>query len=159
MKVCEAVDGQQIKRGHAYIAPGDKHLLLKKDGSHYYCQLDDSEPINRHKPSVDVMFRSVSKAAGNSAIGVLLTGMGKDGAEELKLMRDKGAITIAQDKESSIVHGMPGAAIKLGGATYVLPIDQIAPALISLVNKARRTDDPGDIMNNQESDLISYARN
>src|SRR5258706_219741 len=98
VSVCEAEDGQKILRGHAYIAPGDMHLLLVRDGARYVCRLDDGPAVNRHKPSVDVLFRSVAQQAGRNAIGVILTGMGKDGALGLKEMRDAGARTVAQDE-------------------------------------------------------------
>jgi len=100
MAVCEAQDGQHVLPGHAYIAPGDRHLLLVREGARYYIKLDDGEPCNRHKPSVDVMFRSVEEAAGDNAIGVILTGMGADGARGLKQMHDSGSKTIAQDENS-----------------------------------------------------------
>ena len=132
MSVCEAVDGQKILRGHAYIAPGDQHLKLKKIGDDYYCRLDNGEPVNRHKPSVDVMFDSVANVVGENSIGVLLTGMGADGARGLKGLHDIGAKTIAQDENSSVVWGMPGEAVKLNAADYVLPIDDIANRLASI---------------------------
>ncbi len=127
VSVCEAEDGQHILAGHVYIAPGDRHLLVVRDGTRYVCRLDDGEPVNRHKPSVDVLFRSVARNGGGNAIGVLLTGMGKDGARGLKEMLDAGNRTIAQDQASSVVWGMPGEAVALGAAQYVLPLDQIAP--------------------------------
>ena len=133
MAVCEAKDGQHVLPGHAYIAPGDRHLLLVREGARYYCRLDDGEPCNRHKPSVDVMFRSVEEAAGDNAIGILLTGMGADGARGLKQMHDSGSKTIAQDENSSVVWGMPGEAVKLGAADYVLPLNQIARKIDMLI--------------------------
>jgi two-component system chemotaxis response regulator CheB len=125
MTVYEAEDGQQILPGHVYIAPGDRHLLLVRDGARYVCRLDDGQPVNRHKPSVDVLFRSVAQQAGRNAIGVILTGMGKDGAMGLKEMRDAGSPTIAQDEATSVVWGMPREAVALGAATQVLPLDEI----------------------------------
>jgi two-component system chemotaxis response regulator CheB len=125
MAVCEAVDGQQVLPGHAYIAPGDKHLMLDRSGARYYCKLDDGELRNRHKPSVEVLFESVEEAAGLNAIGILLTGMGADGARGLKEMHDAGAKTIAQDENTSVVWGMPGEAVKLDAADYVLPLHKI----------------------------------
>jgi two-component system chemotaxis response regulator CheB len=98
--------------------------------------LNTDEPENGLRPSVSCLFRSVAMAYGQSAIGVLLTGMGKDGALELKLMKEQGAVTIAQDKETSVVHGMPGEAIRLGGATYILPPEKISMTLTSLVDRA-----------------------
>ena len=109
MAVCEAQDGQQILPGHAYIAPGDRHLLVERDGARYRCRLSDGPHVNRHRPSVDVMFRSVAQNVGPNAVGVLLTGMGDDGARGLKEMLEAGAGTIAQDEASSVVWGMPGA--------------------------------------------------
>ncbi len=131
MNVCEARDGQQILPGHAYIAPGDKHLMVVRDGARYHCKLSDGLPVNRHKPAVDVLFRSTAQNAGPNALGVLLTGMGNDGAAGLKEMREAGAHTIAQDKKSSVVWGMPGAAVKLDAAETVLPLNKIAAEILS----------------------------
>jgi two-component system chemotaxis response regulator CheB len=132
MTVCEARDGQQILPGHAYIAPGDQHLLVTRDGARYVCKLDNGTPVNRHKPAVDVLFRSVAQNAGRNAIGVLLTGMGKDGARGLKEMREAGSRTIAQDEATSVVWGMPGEAVALGAAEQVLALDAIAEATLRL---------------------------
>ncbi|MDT8282407.1 MAG: chemotaxis response regulator protein-glutamate methylesterase [Gammaproteobacteria bacterium] len=133
LEVVEAQDNQKILPGHAYIAPGDHHLeIIKKDIS-YYCRLNDGEPYNRHKPSVDILFNSVSAVAGNDSIGVLLTGMGADGAYGLKEIQSSGAITIAQDEQSSIVWGMPGEAVKLQAADYVLPLNKITAKLTKLI--------------------------
>jgi two-component system, chemotaxis family, protein-glutamate methylesterase/glutaminase len=129
MTVYEAEDGQQILPGHVYIAAGDRHLLLVRDGARYVCKLDDGQPVNRHKPSVDVLFRSVAQQAGRNAIGILLTGMGKDGAMGLKEMRDAGSPTIAQDEATCVVFGMPREAIALGGASQVMGLHEI-PARI-----------------------------
>ncbi len=125
MTVYEAENGQQILPGHVYIAPGDRHLLLVRDGARYVCKLDDGPPVNRHKPSVDVLFRSVAQQAGRNAIGVILTGMGKDGAMGLKEMRDAGSPTIAQDEATSVVWGMPREAVALGAAAHVLGLPEI----------------------------------
>jgi two-component system, chemotaxis family, protein-glutamate methylesterase/glutaminase len=130
MTVCEARDGQQVLPGHVYIAPGDQHLLLQRDGARYVCKLDNGTPVNRHKPSVDVLFRSVAQNAGRNAIGVLLTGMGKDGARGLKEMREAGSRTIAQDEATSVVWGMPGEAVALGAAEQVLALEAIADATL-----------------------------
>jgi two-component system chemotaxis response regulator CheB len=135
VSVCEAEDGQQILRGHAYVAPGDKHLLLVRDGARYVCRLDEGPPVNRHKPSVDVLFRSVAQQAGRNAIGVILTGMGKDGALGLKEMRDAGAPTVAQDEATSIVWGMPGEAVAVGGAADVLPLGEIWSRVLQLADE------------------------
>jgi two-component system, chemotaxis family, protein-glutamate methylesterase/glutaminase len=135
VSVCEAEDGQQILRGHAYVAPGDMHLLLVRDGARYVCRLDEGPPVNRHKPSVDVLFRSVAQQAGRNAIGVILTGMGKDGAVGLTEMRDAGARTIAQDEATSIVWGMPGEAVAVGGAADVLPLGDIWSRVLQLADE------------------------
>ncbi len=132
--VYEAEDGQQVLAGHAYIAPGDRHLMVVRDGARYVCKLDDGVPVNRHKPSVDVLFRSVAQNAGRNAIGVLLTGMGKDGARGLKEMLDAGSQTIAQDEATSVVWGMPGEAVSLGAAQHVLPLDTVASKILSLAD-------------------------
>jgi two-component system, chemotaxis family, protein-glutamate methylesterase/glutaminase len=132
MTVFEAQDGQQILPGHVYIAPGSHHLLVVRDGARYVCQLSDGPPVNRHRPSVDVMFRSVAQNVGPNAIGVILTGMGADGAEGLKEMKEAGAPTIAQDERSSVVWGMPGAAVRLGAAAEVLPLEAVAGRVLTL---------------------------
>ncbi|WP_266159674.1 protein-glutamate methylesterase/protein-glutamine glutaminase [Dyella silvatica] len=135
MRVCEARDGQPIQHGHAYIAPGGQHLLAMWDGARYVCRLHDGPPVNRHKPSVDVLFRSVAASIGAPAIGVLLTGMGDDGARGLSEMREGGAMTLVQDEASSVVWGMPGAAWKLGAASEMLPLDHIAARLLELARQ------------------------
>jgi two-component system chemotaxis response regulator CheB len=132
MTVYEAEDGQQILAGHVYIAPGDRHLLVERDGARYICRLDDGPVVNRHKPSVDVLFRSVAQSAGRNALGVLLTGMGKDGARGLLEMRETGSPTIAQDEATSVVWGMPGEAVALAAAQHILPLQEIAAALSTL---------------------------
>ena len=135
MKVFHAEDGQQIIPGHVYIAPGGRHLLIERSGARYYCRLNDGAPVNRHKPSVDVLFRSVVQHVGNNAIGVILTGMGDDGARGMKELHDIGAPTIAQDEQSSVVWGMPGEAVKLGAVDEVLPLSRIHQKVLSLVRK------------------------
>jgi two-component system chemotaxis response regulator CheB len=132
MAVCEASDGQYILPGHVYIAPGDQHLLVERDGARYRCRLSNGPHVNRHRPSVDVMFRSMAQNVGPNAVGVILTGMGDDGARGLKEMLDAGAPTIAQDEPTSVVWGMPGAAVKLGGAQQVLPLHRIASEMLQL---------------------------
>jgi two-component system, chemotaxis family, protein-glutamate methylesterase/glutaminase len=136
--VKEAADGDRIMLGHAYIAPGDYHLQLARDGARYICRLDRSEPVNRHRPSVDVLFRSVAKAAGTNAAAALLTGMGADGAQGLKELHDLGVHTIAQDEATSVVWGMPGEAVKRGGAVEVLPLKDIAAALLKGLSAKRK---------------------
>jgi two-component system chemotaxis response regulator CheB len=136
MSVCEPHDGQYIMPGHVYIAPGGKHLLVERDGARYLCRLNDGPPVNRHCPSVDVLFRSVAQNVGPNAVGVILTGMGDDGARGLKEMRDAGAPTIAQDEATSVVWGMPGAAVKLGAVGEILPLGKVAEAVMRLAESA-----------------------
>ncbi len=134
LAVCEATDGQLILPGHAYVAPGDQHLEVIRDGAKYRCKLNNGEPVNRHKPSVDVLFDSVANNVGRNAVGAILTGMGKDGALGLKRMHDAGAQTVAQDENSSVIWGMPKAAIDVGGADAVLPLKSIARKLTELTS-------------------------
>ncbi|HSP58811.1 MAG TPA: chemotaxis response regulator protein-glutamate methylesterase [Halomonas sp.] len=138
ISVKEAEDGERVVPGHAYIAPGDTHLKLARSGANYIVRLDDGPPVNRHRPSVDVLFHSAAAQAGRNAIGVLLTGMGKDGAVGLLEMREAGAETLAQDEASCVVFGMPREAIALGGACDVVALDDIAPKLMSLVAASGR---------------------
>lgn len=128
----EATDGMQILPGHAYIAPGDQHLVVERSGAQYICRLKGGPPVNRHIPSVDVLFRSMAQNVGPNGIGVLLTGMGADGAQGLLEMQQSKAPTIAQDEESSVVWGMPGEAVKLHAADYVLPLGKVAQELMKL---------------------------
>ena len=134
LNVCEASDGQPILAGHVYIAPGDQHLIVVRDGARYQCRLNDGELVNRHRPSVDVLFRSVAQSAGRNSIGVMLTGMGRDGAEGMKEMREAGALTIAQDEKSSVVWGMPGAAWQIGAVQSLHPLPQISARIVELTN-------------------------
>lgn len=143
MTVKEAEDGDQILRGHVYIAPGSHHMLIERDGARFVCRLHNGPPVNRHKPAVDVMFRSVAQNIGANAVGVLLTGMGNDGAQGLKELQNIGCPTIAQDEKTSVVWGMPGEAVKLGAADEVLPLNKVARGMLKRVNeleegKARR---------------------
>ncbi len=138
LKVSEAKDGDQILPGCAFIAPGDKHLMIRKSGARYICQLDDGPAVSRHKPSVDVMFDSVAKRVGQNAVGVILTGMGSDGAHGLKRMREAGARTIGQDEASSVVWGMPGAAFKADAVESVVPLNEVAKTLVSSLGKGGR---------------------
>ncbi len=124
--VKEAVQGDSVIRGRALIAPGNKHMELKRSGARYYVDLNDHDLINRHRPSVDVLFKSTAKYAGKNAIGVIMTGMGADGAAGLLEMKNAGAETVAQNEESCVVFGMPKEAIKLGGVNKVLPLNLIA---------------------------------
>jgi len=126
ISVKEAEHNERILPGHAYIAPGHSHLLLKRSGANYMAELNQGTPVNRHRPSVDVLFRSAANVAGANAFGIILTGMGKDGAQGLLEMKQAGAHTIAQDEASCVVFGMPKEAIAVGGACEVLPLQNIA---------------------------------
>jgi len=134
MNACIASHGQLILPGNVYIAPGDKHLQVARDGARYICRLDDGPLVNRHKPSVEVLFKSVAQNVGKNAIGVMLTGMGADGAKAMLEMREAGAINIVQDETSSVVWGMPGEAYKQGAAHHVLPLEKIAGQILALID-------------------------
>lgn len=125
VSVKEASDGDRIMRGHVYIAPGGRHMAIYRTGSQYFIRVSDGELVNRHRPSVDVLFNSVAEHAGIHALGIIMTGMGRDGAEGLRNMKAAGAKTIAQDEASSVVFGMPREAIKLGAADQVLSLTEI----------------------------------
>ncbi|RYZ09572.1 MAG: chemotaxis response regulator protein-glutamate methylesterase [Myxococcales bacterium] len=133
MRVAEATDGEEVLAGKALIAPGGRHMLLQRVGATYVVRLKDLPAVNHHRPSVDVMMHSVAKAAGANAVGVILTGMGSDGAKGLLAMREAGAHTIAQDEETSIVYGMPKEAAALGGAAQILPLEAIARAACTAI--------------------------
>ncbi len=135
LTVKEAEPGDHVLPGMVFIAPGNRHLVLKRSGAQYLVDVKDGPRVNLHRPSVDVMFRSVAKTAGSNAIGVLLTGMGKDGAKGLKMMKDAGAVTLAEDESTCIVFGMPRAAIELGGADRVVPLHEMAGAIVKEVEK------------------------
>jgi two-component system chemotaxis response regulator CheB len=130
ISVKEAADGDPVLRGHALIAPGNRHTLLKRSGARYYVEVRDGPLVARHRPSVDVLFRSVARYAGRNAVGVLMTGMGDDGARGLGEMKEAGALTIAQDEATSVVFGMPAEAIKRGAADQVLPLERIAGSVL-----------------------------
>ena len=130
IRVAEASDGERVLPGHAYIAPGGFHLSVERSGANYIARVRDGEPVNRHKPSVDVLFQSAARVVGPNAIGVMLTGMGADGARAMKEMRDAGSWNVAQDEASCVVFGMPREAIVHGAADEVLPLQRIAPALL-----------------------------
>ncbi len=132
------VHGQVVEWGNIYLAPGNKHMEVIRSNNQYVIQLQNSEPVNRHKPSVDVLFYAAAKCAGENAVCVLLTGMGVDGAVGMKAMKAAGAKTIVQDEASSVVWGMPGAAFKLGCADYVVPLDDIAAKILTLVKSGLR---------------------
>ena len=128
--VKEAQDGERILPGHAYIAPGGLHLSVDRSGANYIARVQDGEPVNRHKPSVEVLFRSAARVVGPNAIGIMLTGMGADGARAMKEMRDAGSYNYVQDEATCVVFGMPREAINCGAADEVLPLQRIAPALL-----------------------------
>jgi two-component system chemotaxis response regulator CheB len=130
IRVKEAADGERVLPGHAYIAPGGLHLSVERSGANYIARVRDGEPVNRHKPSVEVLFDSAARVVGPNALGVMLTGMGADGARAMKTMRDAGAWNVCQDEASCVVFGMPREAIAHGAAHEVLPLARIAPALI-----------------------------
>jgi two-component system, chemotaxis family, protein-glutamate methylesterase/glutaminase len=130
-KVFHAEDGQRVLQGHVYVAPGGKHLSVDRSGAHWFCRVSTGEAVNRHMPSVDVLFQSVARSAGANSIGILLTGMGEDGARGLMDMQMTGALTICQDEATSVVWGMPGAAVRLGAAAKVLPLGNIAATCLS----------------------------
>ena len=136
IQVREAVNGDRILPGLALIAPGGRHMQIKKSGAHYLVEVLDGPPVNRHKPSVDVLFRSVAKHAGKNAAGFILTGMGDDGARGLKVMREAGCYTVAQDEASCIVFGMPKEAIAMNAADKVIPLNQVAGEIIRSVSAA-----------------------
>jgi two-component system chemotaxis response regulator CheB len=132
MHVKQAEDNEVVRTGVAYIAPGGRHLVLARRGAGYHLRVTDDPPVNRHRPSVDTLLRSVARAAGHQAIGVMLTGMGGDGAEAMLEMSQSGAFTIAQDEASCVVFGMPRQAIAAGGVREVLPLSEIAGRLEAL---------------------------
>ena len=129
--VKEAINGERILPGHAYIAPGGTQFHISRSGANYVAVVDDSPPVNRHKPSVEVLFKSAAAVAGRNAFGIMLTGMGNDGAAAMREMKDAGAYNYVQDEASCIVFGMPREAIAHGAADEVLPLTQIAPALVA----------------------------
>jgi two-component system chemotaxis response regulator CheB len=134
--VREATDGDSVIPGRALIAPGNRHMLLKRSGARYYVEIKDGPLVCRHRPSVDVLFRSASRYAGKNAVGVLMTGMGDDGARGMLEMKQAGAATLVQDEASCVVFGMPAAAIRLEAVDEVLPLDRIAPAVMKACSAA-----------------------
>jgi two-component system chemotaxis response regulator CheB len=130
IRVAEARDGERILPGHAYLAPGGRHLSVERSGANYVARVQDGEPVNRHKPSVEVLFKSAARIAGPNALGIMLTGMGADGAKAMKEMRDAGSYNLVQDEATCVVFGMPREAIAAGAANEVLPLPQIAARLI-----------------------------
>jgi len=131
--VHESLETMELLPGHAYLAPGDMHMKVVRRGGRLYTELDDGEPVNRHKPSVDVLYDSIRKTSASKCLSIILTGMGADGAQGMKRLKELGAHTIAQDEASSVVWGMPGATVQMGGAVEVLSLEMIANRIISLV--------------------------
>jgi two-component system chemotaxis response regulator CheB len=136
VEIREAAENDSVLPGVALVAPGDKHLLLRRSGARYFVSVKDGPLVHRQRPSVDVLFRSVARTAGRNAIGVILTGMGADGAEGLGEMRQAGSHTIAQDEASCVVFGMPKVAIEMGAAERVLPLKEIPDAILAMVRLA-----------------------
>lgn len=130
ISVKEAQHGERVLPGHAYIAPGHSHLLLKRSGGNYLCELNQGPPVNRHRPSVDVLFRSAANCAGPNAIGLILTGMGKDGAAGMLEMKQAGAHNFAQDEATCVVFGMPKEAIATGAVDEVAPLQEMASRIM-----------------------------
>ncbi|CAI0786203.1 Chemotaxis response regulator protein-glutamate methylesterase [Serratia quinivorans] len=131
--VKEAEDGERVLPGHAYIAPGDRHLELSRSGANYQVKLHDGPPVNRHRPSVDVLFRSVAQYAGRNAVGVILTGMGNDGAMGMLEMHRAGAYTLAQNEASCVVFGMPREAIATGGVNEVVELERMSQRMLAQI--------------------------
>jgi two-component system chemotaxis response regulator CheB len=135
MEVKEAADGDTVMRGRVLIAPGNRHMLLQRSGARYYVAVKDGPLVSRHRPSVDVLFRSAARFGGANVVGIIMTGMGDDGARGLLEMKDAGALTIAQDEATSVVFGMPKEAIALGAAIRVLPLDLLHTEIIRAGNR------------------------
>jgi len=136
MRVKEAEDNERVLPGHAYIAPGGRQMRVRRNGANYMVQIDDGPPVNRHKPSVDVLFRSVAEQVGKNAIGVMLTGMGRDGADAMRVMRDAGAWNLAQDEASCVVYGMPREAVAAGAVEEIVPLNKIAEHILAHLREA-----------------------
>jgi len=140
INVVESRGGERILPGHAFVAPGHSHLMLQRCGANYVTELSQRDPVNRHRPSVDVLFHSAAKAAGKNAIGVILTGMGKDGAEGMLAMHKAGAYNFAQDEASCVVYGMPKEAVATGGVDEIIPLQEMAKKVLSkIVNMSSHT--------------------
>ena len=136
IRVQEAHHGQRILPGHAYIAPGGHHLRIDRSGSNYVAVVEDTEPVNRHRPSVEVLFKSAARVLGPNALGIMLTGMGADGAQAMREMKDAGSYNYVQDEASCVVFGMPRMAIQCGAAHEILPLSQIASAVLNRLASA-----------------------
>lgn len=139
LHVHEAEGGERILPGHAYLAPGGKHLLVVRSGADYVTQLSDEPPVHRHRPSVDVMFESVASAVGKNAVALILTGMGKDGARGMNSIHNQGGYTLAQDENTCVVYGMPREAVQAGGVDTVAPLDELGGLVIHYLNKVGRS--------------------
>ena len=135
IEVKEAAHGDRVMAGRALIAPGGKHMLLKRSGAQYVVDVVDGPPVSRHCPSVDVLFRSAARFAGKNAVGIIMTGMGDDGAKGMKEMHDAGAWTVGQDEDSCVVYGMPKEAVKLGAVDKVLPLKSIPEAILGRISR------------------------
>jgi two-component system chemotaxis response regulator CheB len=136
IRVQEARHGERILPGHAYIAPGGHHLRIDRSGSNYVAVVEDTEPVNRHRPSVEVLFKSAARVLGPNALGIMLTGMGADGAQAMREMKDAGSYNYVQDEASCVVFGMPRMAIQCGAAHEILPLTQIAQAVLNRLASA-----------------------
>lgn len=134
ISVQEAQGGERVLPGHAYIAPGHSHLLLKRSGANYVTELSQASPVNRHRPSVDVLFRSAANYAGKNAVGVILTGMGKDGAAGMRELKNAGAHNFAQDEATCVVFGMPKEAIAAGGVDAIVPLPEMARRVLACID-------------------------
>lgn len=139
IEIAEACNGDHLRNGQALIAPGNRHMLVNRNADEFVIQVVDGPLVSRHRPSVDVLFRSVALSVGAKAVGVIMTGMGDDGADGLREMKDAGAVTIAQDEGSCVIFGMPKEAIERGAVDVVMPLAQIANAVVSLRTKSRAT--------------------
>ncbi len=136
INVKEAADNDTVIQGRALIAPGGLHTLIKRSGARYYVEVKNGPLVSRHRPSVDVLFRSAARYVGRNAIGIIMTGMGDDGAHGMKEMKEAGAYNIAQDEASCVVYGMPKEAVKLGGVDIIMPLDLIAPKVVQLCKQS-----------------------
>jgi two-component system chemotaxis response regulator CheB len=134
MEVKEAKNMDSVISGRALIAPGDRHMVLRRSGASYFVKLSDEPPVNRHKPSVDVLFESMAKYAGSNSLGIIMTGMGSDGARGLLNMKEGGAFTIAQNEASCVVYGMPKSAVDIGAVHKIVSLNQIAGEMMAAIN-------------------------
>jgi len=139
LSVCEVADRQKLEPGHAYVAPGNYHLLVRRAGKGFEARVEQSAPVNRHRPAVDVLFDSVAAAGGQGATAVILTGMGGDGAAGMKRIRQSGGFTLAQDEATCVVFGMPKTAIEAGAVERVMPLDALAEGIMARVREAARS--------------------